>query len=252
MHKAHPQFTPPAAEATTIWRYMALAKFMNMLDTSSLWFARADQFNDTFEGSSPKINVEARQPPPDLSKEDLAVFNSLMKNTSSVKQNWVKHVAINCWHMNVTESTAMWDLYLPPTKEGLAIQSTYGNLRDSLGTDESVYIGQVLYIDYEHQVIEGDNALAPFIHKRKAFEHEKELRAVIVRSPPPSPKGLDFKVETIQKGIPVPVDLRVLIQRVYIAPQAPVGLVDKVRSLIEKHGYKLVMAISGLSEKPRF
>jgi len=101
-------------------------------------------------------------------------------------------------------------------------------------------------------VIEGDNALAPFIHKRKAFEHEKELRAVIVRSPPPSPKGLDFKVETIQKGIPVPVDLRALIQRVYIAPRAPVDLVDDIRSLIEKHGYKFDVAISGLSGKPRF
>ncbi len=252
MHKAHPQFTPPADEAMTIWRYMALAKLVNMLDTSSLWFARADQFDDTFEGSSPKINVEARQPPPDLSREDIAVFNSLMKNTSSVKQNWVKHVAINCWHMNVTESTAMWDLYLPPTKDGLAIQSTYGNLRDSLRTDESVYVGQVRYIDYEHQVIEGDNALTPFIHKRKAFEHEKELRAVIVQPPPPGPKGLDFGVETIQKGIPVPVDLHVLIQRVYIAPQAPAGLVDNIKSLIDKHGFKFHVSISGLSGEPRF
>ena len=252
MHKTHLQFIPPVDEATIIWRYIALAKFVNMLDTSSLWFARADQFDDTFEGSSPRINVEARQPPPGLSREDISIFNSLMKSTSSVKQNWVKHVAINCWHMNVTESTAMWDLYLPPTKDGLAIQSTYRNLRDSLRTEESVYIGQVRYIDYEHQVIEGDNALATFIHKRKAFEHEKELRAVIVQSPPPGPTGLDFTVETIQKGIPVPVDLRVLIQKVYIAPQAPVGLVNNVRYLIDKHGFKFDVAISVLSGKPRF
>ncbi|MFZ5856730.1 MAG: hypothetical protein ACOYZ6_07865 [Chloroflexota bacterium] len=252
MYKAHPKLAPPSDEATTIWRYMAFAKFVNMLDTSSLWFARADQFDDTFEGSSPKINVEARQPPYDLPREDIAVFNSLMKNTASVKESWVKHVAINCWHMNVTESTAMWELYLPPTKDGLAIQSTYRNIRDSLRTDESVYIGQVLYIDYEHQVIEGDSVLAPFIHKRKAFEHERELRAIIVRSPPPSQKGLDFRIETIQKGIPVPVDLRVLIQRVYIAPQAPIGLVENVRSLLEKYGYKFDITISGLSEKPFF
>jgi hypothetical protein len=252
MHKTHPQFTPPFDEEMPIWRYMAFTKFAFMLNTSSLWFARADQFDDTFEGSTPKINVEARQQPPDLSREDIEIYNSLMKNTSSVKQNWIKHVAINCWHMNVNESTAMWDIYLPPTKDGLAIQSTYGNLRDSLRTNKSVYIGQVKYIDYEHQVIEGDNALAPFIHKRKAFEHEKELRAVIVQSPPPGPKGLDFKVETIPKGIPVPVDLHVLIQRVYIAPQAPVGFVEKIRSLIDSHGFKFDVEISCLSRKPRF
>jgi hypothetical protein len=251
MHKAHSQFIPPDDETATIWRYLTTSKFVSMLDSSSLWFARADQFKDTFEGSSPRINVAARQPPPHLSKEDISAFQSLMENTASVKRQWVRYVAINCWQMNATESTAMWDLYLP-NKDGLAIQSSYGRLKDSLRTEEPVHIGKVRYIDYEHQVIEDDSALAPFVHKRKAFQHERELRAVIVRLPPSGPKGLDFAVETIQKGISVPVDLRQLISKVYIAPQAPAGLAENIESLVEKHGFNFDIAISGLSGKPQF
>ncbi|MHA6711016.1 hypothetical protein [Dehalococcoides mccartyi] len=252
MYKTHPQFIPPDDEATTIWRYMATSKLASMLAASSLWFARADRFQDAFEGSSPNINIEARQSPSYLSAGDSLIFRSLMKNTASTKQHWVRHIAINCWQMNVTESTAMWDLYLPPTKDGLAVQSTFKNLKDSLRIEETVYIGKVKYINYEHQVIERDSILAPFMHKRKAFEHEKELRAIIVRPPPPGPKGLDFTVETIEQGILVSVDLRILISKVYIPPHAHPDLTGKVESLIRKYGFNFEVVHSGLDENPRF
>ncbi len=231
---------------------MSSAKFLSLLNTSSLWFARADQFKDMFEGSSPKINVEARQPPAYLSEEDIPVFRNLMENTAGVKRQWIKHVAINCWQMASAESVAMWDIYLPNDKDGVAIQSTYRRLKDSLRTDEPVYIGKVKYIDYEHQVIESDSVLAPFIHKRKAYEYERELRAVIVRSPPTGPRGLDFSIETIQTGILIPVDLRLLITKILLPPQAPASLTGSVKSLIAKHGYNFDVMVSSLSGDPQF
>jgi len=252
MYKTHPQFKPPDDETTTIWRYVAISKFTSMLATSSLWFARADQFKDAFEGSSPRKNVEARQPPSYLSTKDASTFRNLMENTAWVKQHWVRYIAINCWHMNVTESTAMWDLYLPQTKDGIAVQSTFKNFKDSLRTEESVYIGTVKYIDYEHQVIECESILTPFLHKRKAFEHEKELRAIIVRPPPPGPKGLDFGVETIERGIPVSVDLKLLISKVYIPPHATTDLEANIKSVIRKYGFNFEIESSGLDEEPKF
>ncbi|KSV17278.1 hypothetical protein DA01_07360 [Dehalococcoides mccartyi] len=231
---------------------MAISKFASMLATSSLWFARADQFKDAFEGSSPKINIAARQLPSYLSTKDASIFHNLMENTTLAKQHWVRYIAINCWQMNVAESTAMWDLYLPPTKDGLAVQSTFKNFKDSLRTEESVYIGKVIYIDYEHQVIEHESTLAPFLHKRKAFEHERELRAIIVRPPPPGTKGLNFGVETIERGIQVSVDLKLLISKVYIAPQAPIDLAANIKALIIKYGYNFEIKSSGLAEEPKF
>lgn len=55
---------------------------------------------------------------------------------------------VNSWHCQEYESAAMWSLYLK-TQEGIAIQSTYKRLVDSLAqyTDFGVKIGMVNYID---------------------------------------------------------------------------------------------------------
>ena len=56
-------------------------------------------------------------------------------------KNQKLEMAINCWHMNDFESEAMWKLYLK-SNEGIAIQSTYQRLIDSLSnTDLSIHIG---------------------------------------------------------------------------------------------------------------
>jgi hypothetical protein len=252
MFKQHPKFTPPEDKTTTIWRYVNINKFVSMLDTSSLWFARADQFKDNFEGSSPRINVSSRKLPTFLSEEDSNIYCELMKHTSDTKQRWLRYVAINCWHMDETESTAMWELYLSGCKEGVAIKSSFAKLKDSLRNSEPVYIGVVKYIDFEHQVIEGDSVLAPYIYKRNVFQHEKELRAIIVRSPPPSPKGLDFSVKTIEKGILVPVDLNILIEKVYVVPGSPRNFTDIVKSLIKSRGFNFQTVSSSILNNPKY
>lgn len=42
-----------------LWRYVDFAKFLQMLETRSLFFPRADKFEDTFEGTS---GIAERQP----------------------------------------------------------------------------------------------------------------------------------------------------------------------------------------------
>ena len=39
----------------TLWRYLSLEKFASLLYTQSLYFVRADQFEDPFEGSVPPL-----------------------------------------------------------------------------------------------------------------------------------------------------------------------------------------------------
>ena len=38
----------------TVWRYMSFEKFANILGTESLFFSRADQYDDKFEGYIPE------------------------------------------------------------------------------------------------------------------------------------------------------------------------------------------------------
>ena len=60
MYKEHPSFTPPCNNAV-LWRYMDFTKFISLLDTSSLFFARADKLGDLFEGTYSRVNM-ALQP----------------------------------------------------------------------------------------------------------------------------------------------------------------------------------------------
>ncbi|NPT44370.1 hypothetical protein GNZ12_24270 [Paraburkholderia sp. 1N] len=177
---------------------MDFTKFVSLLESRSLHFTRTDRFvDDPFEGSYPKLNVLARRiPPVGLPAEHHEVYvKAMTEDRPRMVRNMVKMVGVNCWHMNQHESAAMWSLYLKGSN-GVAIQSTYRKLRDCFsGVQGDIFIGEVRYIDYESEFIDGTpNAFAPFMYKRKSFEHEKEVRAAIVR-PPPNVEGGGWNFE---------------------------------------------------------
>jgi hypothetical protein len=47
---ADPLFEQPPDDAR-IWRYIDISKLVSLLTTNALFFARADRFTDTWEGS---------------------------------------------------------------------------------------------------------------------------------------------------------------------------------------------------------
>ncbi len=133
MYEKNPIFEQPTNENVQIWRYMDFTKFVSFIESKHLYFARTDKLEDPFEGSWPKLNVDARQYHyPHLSPEENKNYIKLMGQMS---KNHPKNIFINCWHMNEHESTAMWKLYLK-SNEGIAIQSTYQKLRDSITDNE--------------------------------------------------------------------------------------------------------------------
>ena len=148
--------------------------------------------------------------------------------------------------MNEHESAAMWKLYLK-SDEGIAVQSTYNKLRSSISDDENVNLGVVKYIDYETEWIDGRvNLLTPFVHKRKSFEHEREVRAVVTKWP--NIEGtIDSNHETIGNGLKIKVDIEHLIEQIYIAPSTPDWFSDMVRALILRYGYAFNVVQSKLS-----
>lgn len=227
MYEAHPVFVQPENENIRVWRYMDFTKLVSLIDSRRLFFTRADKFDDPFEGAWPRINVLARQHVPDgMSAEGREAFARAMASMGDVNRKWPKYNAINCWHMNEHESAAMWKLYLK-SDEGIAVQSTYSKFRSALTDDEKIFIGVVKYIDYETEWIDAGNLLSPFVHKRKSFEHEREVRAVVTKWPS-GEKAMDFNTETISAGLKVKVDVERLIEQIYVAPSSPSWFADLV------------------------
>lgn len=269
MYEAHPIFVQPESEDVRVWRYMDFTKFVSFMESRCLYFTRADKFDDPFEGSLPIMTVEARNAVkrrvlrhPDFPKGYIDAYLNQIASTGEINQRWRKFYAINCWHMNEHESAAMWKLYLK-SNEGIAVQSIYRKLRESIIDNEKVYIGTVKYIDYEQEFIShyydttsvNDftfNGFSPFIHKRKSFEHEREVRALIERPPTISEERIGYYQDTIAHGVKVRVNVERLVEKIYIAPSAPDWLFDLVNSVAQQYSFKFEIVHSILNEKPVF
>ena len=176
-YKNHPVFIEPDDMHIRIWRYMDFTKFVSMLENKGLFFARSDTLKDQFEGSYAIYNREMR---PTVYKD---IFSKDAFDQHSRFCQWIrKWTMALCWHMNDHESSAMWKLY-SKSNEAIAIQSTYTILKESLYDNEDIFIGLVSYIDYDKEWLPEGNHFYPFVHKRKSFEHERELRGLIQKIP---------------------------------------------------------------------
>ncbi len=243
MYRKHSAFMEPADEDIKVWRYIDFTKLISLIDTSCLFFARVDKFQDPFEGSWPKINIDNRE---NLFKQYSEQY------LSNHFKNLTRFIAINCWHENEHESAAMWKLYLK-SDEGIAIQSTYKLLKKSIIDEETVHIGKIKYIDYETEQIRVNNLFGAFVHKRKSFEHEREIRAVIKKPPILSKEGkYDYEEETISSGLQIKVDIKTLIQKIYVAPNSPSWFLELVGAAVKRYGYSFEVIQSQLNKNPIF
>ncbi len=264
--KEHRDFIPPDNPDSKIWRYMNLAKFISVLEYHSLYFVRADRLieNDQYEGHyNPQNFLLSDKQFKDLPEEwkgANGIKNELewalmrINFKSSIEQSvYQREVTfVNSWHIKEYESDAMWKIYLS-NDEGIAIQSTYKRLVDSLNdcNDFSVYIGTIKYIDYEKDRIPFGNGLKPFMHKRNHFEHEEELRALIWT---PQDGKNDIRDPSNNKykgifGLNIPVILDTLVERVYIAPKASSWNADLIRAILKRYDLDVDVRHSILSTK---
>jgi hypothetical protein len=246
MYSPHPVFQSPS-DSALIWRYLDLAKYLNLLSKRSLYFARPSRLGDRFEGSltaGNQASIERTIASVPVEQRE-AVRAGIAENT----REGLRSLGVNCWHLGDYESAAMWRLYVRGN-QGLALQSTFARLRQSLGASPlEVHIGKVNYIDYEKETFPEDNMFWQFLHKRRSFEYERELRAIIWE-----PRWGTWKVRDQGEvpGINLEVDLETLLERVYVSPTSPQWFEDLVRSTSLQYGVQCDVLKSDLDKDPIF
>lgn len=250
----HPYEIPNSE--SSLWRYMDFTKYVSMLSTSTLYFARADTFEDPFEGAKGVIGnkekwdvhylsffKQAMKNPPegvewDHSEEYIEKeAQRLLKEMETGGKAHRERVYINCWHENEHESEAMWRLYSSYLGNAIAIRATYSSLYNALGRNPSISIGRVKYIDFNKSYAGPNDS---FWRKRKSFEHEREVRAIVH----------DFKSEAM--GRTMNCDLKVLIKEIIVSPTAPAWFVNVLNDVNEKFGIEITVNQSNLNEVPFF
>ncbi len=254
MFQEHPIFHEPD-DNQIIWRYMDIAKLISLLDRNELFFVRSDKLEDRFEGivSKPSIDTmkESFETYIENSKiENHAGFDKIRETFINSSKLFKRTIFINSWHMNNTESIAMWKLYAELNK-GVALKTTFERLRNCFNKcNDNVYIGTVRYIDYNIEIQDFRNVFSPFLTKRKSFEHEKELRAIIQRLRITKSGKINLRHIPNEMGIYVKVDINKLIESIYIAPQSQVWFKDVVSSIIKKYTLNIEVFHSKLDEIP--
>lgn len=228
---AHPDFVPPTDLDQAIWRYMSMTKLMAMLEGRSVYFARADQLGDPWEGARGGANARAA-----------AELGLQAPTATTALGEMAQRTFVSCWHAQTGESAAMWSLYAgwdALRREGLAVRSSFRSLIESLSGDDSFYAGQVSYHDYDVQYVPEDNAFVAFTRKRCSFEHEQEVRVLIARLTGPVVGGLE-----------VPVDLGRLILEVRVAPSGPPWLRALTESILRRYDLEAPVTQSALDAEP--
>ncbi len=238
MYKEIPSNFEPKDESIKIWRYIDFTKFVSLLVSKSLYFARAKNFEDNFEGARPKAFFENI---PDT---------AFTKVLSEIRELSKSDVAINCWHASDYESVAMWKIY---GEKGIAIQSTYERLKSSTTNEKTVFFGAVQYINYEKDIFaEADNSLLPFFYKRNYFAYEQEIRAVVVDIPNMDMDSEKDPYENLGHGFNIKTDIQTLVETIYISPDLPDWFFDLVQSVSKTYGYDFDVVHSKLKDEPLF
>ncbi len=209
-----PGFDPiEPAPRTSLWRYLELWKLAHLLQTSKLWFPRITELGDPFEGSALRYADDPR-----------------VGRLPEARRGLRNVLYVSCWCASRYESAALWGLYGGP--HGVAIRSTAARLREALEPYEApVYLGRVRYLDYRRPIrARPDDLGLTVFAKRRSFAHEQEVRAVAWLDPGVTARARK-RVET-PLGLAVPVDLKRLINAVYVSPRASDAVLDTVRGLV--------------------
>ena len=251
MYKEHPLFEPPPSDAV-LWRYMDFTKFVSLLDRRALFFCRADKLGDPFEGSYTKFNVEMRP----TVYMDTDIPQHALQQLFHIAKESRRFTLLSCWHWGEHESAAMWGLY-SGEHDGIAVKTDFEALTNCVTTNEDIFIGKVNYIDYNTTGIPEDNLLAPYVYKRKSFEHEREVRAIIQKIPsmgssddPSADRNIDISQDLYDVGLYVPVDLSMLVHEVLVGRLAPDWFLELTTSVTALYGLKVPVKKSSLSGEP--
>jgi hypothetical protein len=269
--KSHrPAASDEVRDETVIWRYMDLPKFVAMLASDTLWFAKTRHLEDDYEGfcqakagemplNDPRSKCITRT----TGEGETAVISltqmlvEFSRNAAAYFENAREHLYVNSWCL-ADESMAMWEIY-GSNGRGIALKSSIGQYKRAARfeiREEQCAFGKVEYEDDPHSnpalhfdFSEGpipvgsglwEKLLPVAFHKRTCFEHEREWRGALYQDPRADCCGCNINF-----------DLKELISAVYVGPRADKLFFDIVGSIMEKFGLQKPLERSTLLEPVR-
>ncbi|KAA0010761.1 hypothetical protein F0A17_16220 [Billgrantia pellis] len=268
--------------AAIIQRYMDLPKFVNLIQTNSLYFSKMSAFEDALEGgltvsdffktsnmiSILDIAVNGALPP---ANEDAVARVARLEGLESKKKEIEKRqfhtpfgsypcdeaerlfpackewLYVSCWHQSEHECAAMWKLF-GRDKNSVCIFSTIERLEASIVPDptcDMLKLWQVNYIDHSADTF-SVNPIDPFIAKSKPYAFEREFRVVSWNSR----KNLLTSPKNDESGRLLKVNLEEMIHKVVVSPHADPWFKSTIKQLCEDAKVNVIVEDSVMGMQP--
>jgi len=250
--ETYPDQLDPVKQDAVIWRFLTMPKFRDLIETSQLYFCRADRFADEREGLPPEEYLATFG----LNPFDVNDRRELIHHIGSDAQ-FREGFYVSCWYMFREETCQMWKEYGP---EGVAITSQYVLLKSALNAmSDRAYIGQVRY-GPQRLVGKTANLFRYITTKGSRYAHEQEVRAFLWIPDPHA--GINRHIDGENRVHPLPltpppanvssgekrkVNLQVLVTSIVVSPWASRTVLDEITQLVRDKGYKIPVQRSELS-----
>jgi len=221
-----------------------------------LYFRRADLFTqDENEGI----------PPEDYIRRVMGLQRHLSEDERQLR-HWMGTLAqdreafyVNCWHLHRHETVEMWKNF---AEDGVAIRSRFDLLKSLMdGMMDSAYLGLMRYGEERLNQTGRINVLQFINTKRKLFEGEREVRAILWCPDPFAARNRHFDLNSPHSR-PLPenprhhwvhdfkrrrVDLKALITGVVVSPWAAKEVFGKVEHWIQVKNHSCEVRRSNLA-----
>jgi len=242
-------------DSDSLWKYIDIHRFIDLLLNRRFRFTRIDQFEDALEG----VPFESLWRISAIGRELGLKFTDLINSSKTFvgKESFMTYGRVeevfniqttnfvSCWFLENRESMAMWNLY--SNSDGVAIKVNFGKLRTLLypNIDEEIikdyYCGRVVYQDlYESNPISQEylrKIPKASLRKDKSFAHEKEFRFVVkLNKADNNLLGIDSQM----------IDLKHLEMTIICHPQMPNWKKNNIRSILKSKKMQSSFKESGI------
>ena len=265
--------TPVMSGDTPVWRYLTLSAVIATIKTRHLRLTRVDRFQDPFEGSVPKKQIEDQNTLLIAASSQRTMMNivtahhhpgmaSLMPpdedpwtRITRLRRARTRSAHASCWSA-CDESEALWRLYCADDGcrgVGVALRTTLARLDASVAAHD-LYVSPITYLKY-HEAPAFTDEMDSLLHKRHGFVAEHELRLLKFNDAhfrALVPK--DASVSELSEHIYVDWVLSDVIDEIIISPYAEKNYEDLVHEAINAKDPNLAdrVVLSELHERGRY
>jgi hypothetical protein len=241
---------PSMSGDTPVWRYLNLSGVIATIKTRQLRLTRVDTFQDRFEGSVPKKQMEVQNILLSGAEARRHMMNSIAVHHPGMGRlpppdedpwsritRWrrarTRSAHASCWSTG-DESEPLWRLYCDDNEcqgVGVALRTTLARLEASVAAHD-LYVSPIRYLRY-HEAPPFTDDMEPLLHKRHGFSAERELRLLKFDQAHYNalvPK--DASVPELPEHIYLDWVLRDVIDEIFVSPYADVNYEESVRQAI--------------------